>query len=91
MKYLRKPAYFIKEKNQWAYSHFYSVVESTSKLLSSGSSGRKGKLGTRSWKGKSEKAESPQSISRKELVPLPAPNNVDEVLRFGKKRKIHWK
>ena len=62
-----------------------------SKLLSSGRSGGKGKLGSRSWKGKSEKAESPHSISRKELVPMPAPNNVDEVLRSGKNRKLHWK
>ena len=38
------------------------------------------------WKGKSAK-ESPHGISSKELVLLPAPN-VDEVPRFGKKRKL---
>ena len=52
---------------------------------SSGSSGKKGKLRSSSWKGKSAK-ESPHSISCKELVLLPA-SNVDEVPRFAKKRK----
>ena len=53
---------------------------------SNGSSGKKGKKGSFTWKGKSAK-ESPHGISSKELVLLPAPN-VDEVPRFGKKRKL---
>ena len=51
-----------------------------------GSSGKKGKKRSFTWKGKSAK-ESPHGISSKELVLLPAPN-VDEVPRFGKKRKL---
>ena len=48
---------------------------------SSGSGGKKGKLRSSSWKGKSAK-ESPHSISCKQLVLLSAPI-VDEVARFG--------
>lgn len=48
---------------------------------SSGSSGKKGKLRSSSWKGKSAK-ESPHSISCKQLVLFSAPI-VDEVARFG--------
>ena len=50
---------------------------------SNGSGGKKGKLRSSSWKGKSAK-ESLHSISCNKLVLLPAPN-VDEVPRFGKK------
>ena len=53
---------------------------------SNGSSGKKGKKRSFTWKGKSAK-ESPHGISSKELVLLPTPH-VDEVLRFGKKRKL---
>ena len=48
---------------------------------SSGSGGKKGKLRSSSWKGKSAK-ESPHSISCKQLVLLSA-LIVDEVARFG--------
>ena len=53
---------------------------------SNGNRGKKVKLRSSSWKGKSAK-ESPHSISCKELVLLPAPT-VDEVPRCGKKRKL---
>ena len=53
---------------------------------SNGCGGKKGRLRSSSWKGKSAK-ESPHSISSKELVLLPAPD-VDEVPRFGRKRKL---
>ena len=53
---------------------------------SNGSGGNKGKKGSFTWKGKSAK-ESSHGLSSKELMLLPAPN-VDEVPRFGKKRKL---
>ena len=53
---------------------------------SNGSSEKKGKKRSFTWKGKSAK-ESPHGISSKELVVFPA-TNVDEVPRFGKKRKL---
>lgn len=48
--------------------------------------GRKGKSKSCAWKGKSPK-ETSHSISSRELVLLPAPD-IDEVPRFGKKRKL---